>query len=291
VFERDLITLDFEASAIRFLLLRGGSAAGWESLTLPAEVMHQGLVSDPAAAGAALGQLLERHQVGRATVVACLTGHRAISRQVSLPPVRDRLLGETIRHKVRQDFPLPFEDTDLTWHVLDRSPEAIEVYVLAVPREAVDGVVASLRQAGRKARSLDLRPLALARLAGPDHGVLVNLEEQSLTILVLRDGIPAVVRTVPFTTMRPTPEARLELLLQELARTTKFFNEGHRQAPLSQAAPLLATGELLQREDMLQALRRQHRGAVNLPAAPMPHPPDLPLATYAVNLGLAAKKA
>ncbi len=202
----------------------------------------------------------------------------------------DRMLGEAIRHKVRQEFPLPIEETDLTWHVLERSPKAMEVVVLAVPREAVDSLVETVKAAGRKVNSLDLRPLALARLVHPAPALLVNLEEHSLTILVVHDGVPSVVRTVPFTTLRPGPEARLETLLQELARTVKFYNEGHRQAPLGEAIPLLATGELLQRPDFLEQLQRNRAGSVGYPPGPLSHPDDLPLATYAVNLGLAAKR-
>lgn len=291
MFERDWVTLDFDGSAIRFLLVQRGAASRWDQITFPPEVMSQGVVADPASAGAALKDLLQRHEVGRARMRASVGGHRAISRQLTLPPMHDRLLAEAIRHKVRQDFPLPIEQTDLTWHVLERSPTGVEVYVLAVPRAAVDSLVESVKAAGRTLNSLDLRPLALARLVHPASALLVNLEEHSLTILVVREGVPAVVRSLPFTTLRPGPEARFETLLQEMARTLKFYNEGNRESPLEDAVPLMATGELLQRTDFLETLRSHHAGPVEVPPAPLQHPADLPRATYAVNLGLAAKRA
>jgi hypothetical protein len=166
----------------------------------------------------------------------------------------------------------------------------MEVYVLAVPRDAIDRQVETLAAAGLRPAAMDVKPLALARLLDKESGILLNLEEHSLSVLVIQDSLPVVSRTVPFGIGRSAAEARLELLLQELSRTTKFYNEGHREAPIDPSDALYATGELFDTPEFLEALARRHTGPVVVPAGPLPQPDDLPLATYSVNLGLATKK-
>lgn len=290
LFQRDIITIDFDGSTVRFLLVRGGAVTKWESLSVPPEQMSQGIVHDPASVGRALSELLARHEVRRGKVVTSVTGQRAISRLLTLPPVKDRLLEGALRHKVRQEMTLPIDETDLSWHVIHRSAGSMEVYVLAIPRDAIDRQVETLAAAGLRPAAMDVRPLALARLAGSESGILLNLEEHSLSVLVLQHSLPVVSRTVPFGIGRSAAEARLELLIQELTRTTKFFNEGHRETPLDPSAPLYATGEQFDTPEFLEAVTQRHTGPVHVPAGPLPHPDDLPLATYSVNLGLAAKK-
>jgi type IV pilus assembly protein PilM len=290
LFERDLITLDFEGSEVRMLLVHGGQVARWESLTLPAEQMSQGVVHEPAAVGQALKQMLERNEIRRGRVAASVTGMRAISRMVSLPAVKEKHLEDTLRHKIRQEIPLPLDDMDLTWHVVARSAEGSEVYVLAVPRDAVDRLVETLAAAGWKAATLDVRPLALARLIVPESAVLLTMEEHSLSVLILRHGMPVVVRTVPFGISRSAVEAQLELASQELARTIKFYNEGHRDDAIETGSPIFATGESVEPLEVVEALARRHGGPVEIPPVPLPAPKDLPKATFAVNLGLALKK-
>jgi Tfp pilus assembly PilM family ATPase len=290
LFERDLITFDFEGSAIRFLLVRGGRVVRWEALSVPPEQMSQGVVHEPAAVGGALRELLDRNDVRKGRVVTSVTGLRAISRLLTLPPIKERLLEDALRHKIRQDTSLPLDDMDLSWHVVQRSSDSLEVYVLAVPREAIDRQVETLAVAGLRPNAMDVKPLALARVVEAPSAIVLNVEDHSLSVLILRQWMPVVVRTVPFGVGRAAPEARLDLLLQELARTTKFYSEGHRDDAIDSRAPLLATGELFEQKDFLEALANRHGGPVQVPIPALPHPDDLPAAMYSVNLGLAAKK-
>lgn len=290
MFERDLITLDFDGSTIRFLFVQGGRVVRWESLSLPVGQMSQGVVQDPAAAGAALKDLLARHEARKGRVATSVTGLRAISRLLSLPPVRESLLEDALRHKIRQETSLPLDDMDLTWHILRRATEAWEIYVLAVPKDAIDRQVETLTAAGLRPTTMDVKPLALARLIQPDTAILVDAEEHSLSVLILRHGMPVVVRTVPFGIGRSAPEARLELLAQELGRTTRFYNEGHRDDTLGPKTPLFTTGESFEKREFLEGLARRHGGPAQVPPPPLPCPEDLPAATYSVNLGLAVKK-
>ena len=290
LFERDLLTFDFEGSGIRFLLVRGGRVVRWEALSVPPEQMSQGVVHDPAAVGGALRELLERNDVRKGRVVTSVTGLRAISRLMTLPPIKERLLEDALRHKIRQDTSLPLDDMDFSWHVLRRASDSLEVYALAVPREAIDRQVETLAVAGLRANAMDVKPLALARLVEAPSAIVLNVEDHSLSVLILRQWMPVVVRTVPFGVGRAAPEARLDLLLQELARTTKFYSEGHRDDPIDSQASLVATGELFENKDFLEALANRHSGPVQVPVPTLPHPDDLPAAMYSVNLGLAAKK-
>jgi Tfp pilus assembly PilM family ATPase len=290
LFKRNLVTLDFDGSTIRLLAAHEKQVTHWESLRLPAEQMSMGVIHDPLTVGAALRDLFERNQAGRGRLVTSVTGLRAIARVFTLPTVKERFLEDSVRHKIRQEIPLPLEEMDLSWHVVSRSREEQQVYALAVPREAIDSQVEALAAAGRRLHAMEIKPLALARLAEGDPALILNLEEHSLSIVVLSEGVPSIVRTVPFGGTRSTPEARLELLLQELGRTTKFFNEAHKGRPLSPETAIYATGEEFEKKEFLDLLARRHPGPVQVPACPLTHPAELPIAAYSVNVGLALKR-
>ncbi len=290
MFERSIVTLDFDGSTVRMLSLRRGRVQRWDSLTLAPELMNQGLIQDVQQVGAALVSILDRNAVNARTVVCSVTGMRTISRLLTLPSLKSSLVEGAIHHKLKQEIPLSFEETDLSWEVVSRSPQQLEVYVQAVPRESIDRLVEALRIAGLRARALEVKPLALARLVEPSEAVIVNLEDHSLAVVILVDQLPVIVRTVPFTDARTTSEAKLDLLVSEVARTVKFHNEANKDRPLEPQAPVVVTGAQFEAPDLFRAFTAQISGAVQVPSSPFPHPKGFPIMAFSVNLGLALKK-
>lgn len=284
------LTLSFDGRALRMLLAQGERVLAWEAVTLPAAQMSQGLVADPEAVGQALVELLGEHKIPRRRVITGVTSHRTLSRILSLPAVKSSMLEQAVRHKARQEMALPAQDTYLSWQLLGRENGNLQVYAFAVPRPVVDQHVQALQAARLRPAALDLLPLAGARSAHRSEAIVVNLEEHGQGAVIVRRGVPVILRSVPAAGSESELAQRLERLAQEIGRTAQFYNEGHRADPLGPETVLYATGALLESEDARAELAKLTPYPVQLPSPPLQLPEGFPVATYAANLGLAMKR-
>jgi type IV pilus assembly protein PilM len=223
-------------------------------------------------------------------VITGVTGHRTLSRILSLPAVKASLLEDAVRHKARQEMALPAQDIYLSWQQIGQENGNLQVYAFAVPRALVDQHVLALKAARLKPAALELLPLALARVTHRSEAIVVNLEEHSQGVVIVRKGIPVILRSVPSSGAGEQLAQRLERLAQELGRTAQFYNDSHREDPLGPESVVYATGSLLESEESRASLARLTPYPVQLPGPPLQIPEGFPLATYAANLGLAMKK-
>jgi type IV pilus assembly protein PilM len=284
------VTLSFDGHAIRMLVAQRDEVVAWEAVELAPAQMAHGLIADPAAVGEALAGLLAGQRLSRQAVTVGLTGHRTLSRILSLPPVRPSLLDEAVRHKARQEMALPTQDTYLSWQSLGQENGALRVYAFAVPRGLVDQLMLALRAAAVRPAALDLLPLAGARSAHRSEAIVVNLEEHGQGVVIVRRGIPVILRSVPSPAAGEELPQRLERLAAEIGRTVQFHNDGHREDILGPESVIYATGSLLESEANRSGLARLTPFPVQLPSPPLRLPEGFPLATYSANLGLAMKK-
>jgi len=290
VFERRFVTLNFEGSFVRALTVRGDTIEWWTSLEFPADVMSHGVIYEPQAVGTELTTLFEKHQLPRKRVITCVTGQRSLSRVLTLPDVRERYLEGAITRKAKQEIALPLEDTDLTWRILGRQDDQLEVFVLALPKAIIDAQVESLQAAGLRSRVIDAKPLALIRAVGEMQAIILNLEKHGAGVIITAEGIPALARTLPLEAEQPHDSTSLDLLVRELARTTKFYNQSHKENPIPDEAPVYLTGAAFAHAAAVMQVRSQVVHPVRMPDPPLKFPEGLSIPEYCVNLGLALRR-
>jgi hypothetical protein len=218
---------------------------------------------------------------------------------MTLPDIKENLLEEAIQRKAKQEFPTPAHETDFAWKIVRRSNNEVTLYVLAIPKIIIDQQIETLRRIRIKPKVMDAKPLALMHAVNKDRCIIVNLEDYSIAVILVVNHLPAIVRTIPLENEELTKEAKLNLLSQELARTTKFYNESHKAHPLPEKTLVFPTGEhfeypryeerLLKSPTILNRLEISTPYPIQTPDPPLTYPEDLPIADYAVNLGLAVK--
>ncbi len=283
-------TIDFDGRTVRLLVTKGDEILHWASATVSGELMNQGLILKPdEIAGEILG-LLGSNGNPRRRFVTSLTGHRAASRVLTLPKVKSKFLNEAVRRKAKQEMPLPMDETYLSWKVIEAANGQMRVYAFAVPRIVIDRQVETLKAAKLKLRAMDLKPLALARVVEDPNCIIANLEDQSAGVVLVVNGTPEIIRSVPQTAEEAGPEERVEKLAQELSRTVQFYDEGHREYPLDPDTKVYATGLLLEGENIRALLAARTPYEVVLPAPSMQFPEEFPIASFSANLGLAKKR-
>lgn len=289
MFERRITTISFEGPLVRLMSTRGDRVEQWTELPLPAEAVGDGSLIEPAVVGDLLKQRLQADKYPRRNIVASIPGHRSIIRTIRLPAIEAELLAGAVERKVRQEIPMPPGEMDLAWQTIERTEDELRLFVVATPRRIIDSHVRALQAAGLRPKALDINALAMVSSANRTEAIIANLENDGITVVIVWQGMPAIVRTAPLTGPAATDEARLEVLAQEITRTTKFYNESRRDLPLPEETAIVATGAGLADRSQIERLASRVSYRVILPNPPMDYPQDFPLASYAVNLGLAQK--
>ena len=300
MFKKKITTISFEGNQIRMMTVRGKKVADWQSRSLSSSQMSQGMVHDPQAASLKIKDLLGEMKASRRNVVSAVSGSRSVHRIIRIPIIPDKLLAETIERKARQEFAIPIEESDLSWQVITRRDNHLILYVLAVPKKIIDQQVAALKGAGIRPRKMDIKPLALSRVADSETAIIVNLEEHSMDVIIMVNHIPILVRSIPLESGNLTGEAKTDLLSQELARTTKYYNESHKTHRLPEETPAFVTGALFANggvesrldddPSLIERLSIRVPYPIKPPTTPLELPEKFPILRYATNLGLALKK-
>ncbi len=161
---------------------------------------------------------------------------------------------------------------------------------MGVPRNLIDAVVQTLTEAGVKLYLMDLKPSALARAANRGDALIVDLEPDCFDIVLVANGIPAIMHTITPRGEGVSIEGNIRRLTDELSKTVQFYNSSRPENPLSPTTPLLLTGELSADATTSKLIQAEIEYPAELLVPPLELPPDLPLALYATNMGIALKK-
>ncbi len=288
---KDLITLDFDGRDVRLLVAKRGRVLSWATLTVPGDLMHQGLIGEPQDMAKRLREFISAHHPRRGKVVTSVTGYRSVTRLFHLPLIEPKLLEQTVYRKAKQEMPLPIEETYLSWQIIGHANNHLQIFTLAVPRIVIDRQMETLQLANIRPAIMDLRPLSLSRGVYQENSVIVNLEEQNLGVIVVEKGIPLIIRNVPKPEGCVNPKETANRLNRELSRTIQFYNDNYLETPLNSRTTVYATGAAFENPEMAKQISRSVSYPLARPRPPLDHPPDFPLSTYCANLGLAMKEA
>lgn len=248
---RTLVGLDIGSSGVRaaeFALGRRKLTLR-KSATVPLApgVVRSGTVVDPDALVGALEELWSQGKFGTRTVALGIANAGVLVRQMDLdwmPPADFR---KALRYQVEDALPIPVEDANLDYHLLDEleapgedgEPRRVaRVMLVAAARDAVDGFVEATHRAKLRAVSVDIVPFALVRASTAAVGdqaspveAIVDVGADILTVVVHAGGVPRYVRTVPGVGGEPVTQAimqRYDWTWEEAERTKIFVGlPGH----------------------------------------------------------------
>jgi type IV pilus assembly protein PilM len=123
---------------------------------------------------------------------------------------------------VRDALPLPVERAVLDFHPLEDpgKAETVRGLLIAAPKDAVLNAVHAIERSGLHVDNVDLASFALLRCTSRLDGqaeAIVDIGAQSTTVVVHRDGVPLMVRTIPRGGAEITEllTARLEITVKE----------------------------------------------------------------------------
>jgi len=287
-----VVTLEIDTTAIRLMETRGREVIKWASLSLDPTTVEDGVISDPQALSAAVRQLMDSSGIRANDVVASVSGLYSTSRivAVSNPPGGGITTREAVLEAAKGVIPLSMDEMYLSWQTIAASGEgAQKVLVVGVPRDVIDAEMQALRAAGVNSRTLDLKAIALARAVNKGQALILNIEPSSFDIIIVVNGIPEIMRTIAWQQDSLTGEDRVEQLAVTLELTVGFYNSHHSDTPLDPTTPFFITGQMSGDLDLVQKLQARVGYPFESLAPLLACPKHLPVAQYAVNIGLALK--
>lgn len=286
-FQHERVTLLLEEEIARLLTVREGRVVRWGSAPIPRDAIAGGVVVDVDAVASAIRRLWEVYQPPDEGIILGVPGVHVATR---LLPVggSDILTDEDVRAAVARDLDLT--EVSLDWQLVG-PPSRRAVYVLAMQRAALETYLTALDLAGIRPIAVDLKQLALIRAVGHRHAILADLERGVLSVVIVDDALPQLIRIRPLqAALLMRPEDKVTRMAEILGTAIVDYNREPSGGFLHPAMPVHLSGALAD-QPLLQDVVRVVLGRPALqPKPPFAVPPDLPVAQYLANMGLALKR-
>lgn len=287
---KKVVTLYIDDNSIRLLVARGKQVKKWASLPLEAGLVRDGIVLDKAMLAARIRELFKNQKVETKKIIAGLSGLNCLSRVVTLPQLSKAALAEAVRQEAERALPVPLEQLYLSWQIISLSGEFIQVFLAALPRNAADAVIETLRLAGIKPHIIDLKPLALTRVLREDTAIIVDVQAAEYDIIVMVKGIPVLIRSLSFSNAALSLQDKCPAIREELERTTKFYKSSYPKEPLEPGLSVFASGELADEPGLCRSLSEKLGYPITPLISPLKCPRGFVPSQYMVNIGLALKE-
>jgi type IV pilus assembly protein PilM len=278
-----MVTLDIEDTSIKMMLVKGKHIEAVASLPLEPGLVNDGVVIDTATVSRHIAELMSAHGINEKKVVVSISGIHSIYRVVNLPRLPRGLLDEAAKREMERVMSVPLNELYTSWQAISLSDAETAMCIVGLPRNTVDAVLETLRQAGLQPEAMDVRPLALSRVADERDAIIINVQQAGFDIVIMIDGIPELLRSLPFPATAASIADKISEVKEELERTVAFHNSSHKENPVTHHTAAFVSGEL---GDTLA-------GTLEYQVKPLPqllsYTDSLNTSEYATNIGLALK--
>ena len=200
-----MIGLDVGSTSIRAVEASGGNRPminNFGQALLPEGAVVGGVVKDDRAVTAALRHLWTTQKFTTKSVVLAATHQQIVVRPVEVSNLPAKELRQALPFQVRDVLPIPVEQAVLDFYPLEQKPEGdtIRGLLIAAPKEAVIHTVRAVERAGLHVERVDLACFAALRAAAhlaQDTEAVADIGANATSIIVHRDGVPELVRSIP----------------------------------------------------------------------------------------------
>jgi hypothetical protein len=282
------VTLEISPAGIRAVEVRGQKVVSYGHAQFQTGLVRDGLILQPQAVGSAIADLFKAKRISREPVTITIAGMPYSYRIINLPRMKAAIRDEAISRAARREMPVPLEELNLSWQLIRESTGEMEYFVIGVPKNIINALVLTLSSAGIKISQLELKPLALARLAGAGQALVAELNLDSIDVVLVAGGIPLVLHSV---VPRPgsSQEDNIRRFLEELGKTVMFYNSTHNAHAVDATTPLFVTGELSVEATGMDTIKTGAEHPIEAIKAPFTLPQGFNLSEYSACLGLALK--
>ena len=176
-----------------------------------ADAIVEGEIMDPVLVADTVRALVASAGLKTSDVVAAVGGHDVIIKKIQMDRMSETDAREVIRWEAQQHVPFDMENVQLDFQILDAVSDGPQMSVLlvAAKRELIESRISLLQEAGLNARVIDVDAFALHNAFERSYPAaqtglvaLVNIGHETTNVNLLEDGVPLLVRDVPFGSRR-----------------------------------------------------------------------------------------
>jgi type IV pilus assembly protein PilM len=175
------------------------------------DAIVEGEIMDPVLVTETVRSLMESAGLKRKDVVAAVGGHDVIVKKIPMDRMSPNDAREVIRWEAEQHVPFDMENVQLDFQILDPKADTPQMAVLlvAAKRELIENKLGLLTDAGLNPTVIDVEAFALHNAFERNYPnvregmvALVNIGHETTNVNLISDGVPVLVRDIPFGTRR-----------------------------------------------------------------------------------------
>ena len=284
------VSLYLDGTGIRLLVTQDRRIKEWANLPLEPGLVKNNIITNEAEVSARVRQLFKIHKIKTKRVIVGTSGLHCLSRPILLPQLPDDMLNEVVPREAQRLLPVPVENLYLSWQRIPAPEGKTQVFLMALPRNTVDALSRTLRQAGLTPYFLGVKPLLLAELAKNTPGIIVDVQNSEFDVVVVSDGIPQPVRTISFADEGLSWPQKLPIIVDDTERTIAFFNSNNPEKTLAGNVPIFVSGELSNHQELCQTLSAETGHPVIPLSSALEHPDNFVPGPYIANIALTQYK-
>lgn len=195
---KSFLAIDFGAGSLKLAEFEQNEAGGlclkqYGIKALGAEGAQE--ATREAAILKALQQVLAEKNFGTKQINVCAPGFHVFSKFVKLPPVDTSKVTQIIRYEAQQNVPFPLEEVVWDYQILGTSANnELEVLLVAVKTEIVEGLFRVADGAGLRLNLVDVSPAALCNAFRFNYGdlegctLLLDIGAKTSNVLFFEKG-------------------------------------------------------------------------------------------------------
>lgn len=175
------------------------------------DAIVDGEVMDPVLVAETVRSLVESCGLKRKRVNAAVGGHDVIIKRIQMDRMSEPDAREVIRWEAEQHVPFDMENVQLDFQIMDPDSGVPQMSVLlvAAKRELIENRMNLLTEAGLTPSTIDVDAFALNNAFERSYPgllgglvALVNVGNETTNVNLVDDGVPILVRDVPFGSRR-----------------------------------------------------------------------------------------
>jgi len=205
----DFFALDIGTNSIRMIQLSGNAGKGWTLDKFAYVPVDQKITKDDSETGKRkLGEIIlgAREQAGIKTknIAIGLPARKTYTAIIEVPNAPQRELTQTVKYEADQYVPMSVDEAKIDFAVLGISPndaKKAEILLSSTDNAYAESVMESVEQLGLNVIAQEPEPIAMVRALAPvgvqDARMIIDLGETSTDLVVMYQGSPRLVRSIP----------------------------------------------------------------------------------------------
>ena len=285
IFQKTITSLNIEANSARLLTVKGSSIIIANETPIPVGYIRNTIIENPQGVADIISDLFKQTKTSRQDLLVAMTNFRSVSRLITLPRLAGGKIEEAVMWAAEREMPVPLDTLYVTWQFLEKTDSEQKVFLLGVPRDAFSNLVKTLWAAGLSTKAIDTKLIALSRLIGSEDGIVIDLERDSISVILQVKSIPVAMQTAVVPAENIVNEDTAKRAADDLYRVIEYYNKTNPDQLLNKDIGIHLTGSIVD-DDLVRLIQHNTERKVISPSISLNAPKNFSPHKYAVNAGL-----